>query len=351
MKRGQVREGALAPRRRASELARMARPVTGAVSGILRFYHFPLALLTILYLASGLTSVAPDEVALKLRFGRLVGGSPAAQVHPPGFLFALPAPIEEVVRVNVKKVRTLRVLDLTYGLDGGNTAPTFARRDTLDPEADGYCLTGDRGVLHALLAVGFRVTDPVAWALEFDEPEEVLRAAVLSAMLEAIGRTPIDDVLGEGRAQLSRAVLAAAQDEADARGLGVELALLEFEELLPPAQVQPAFRNVVSTAIDAYTKFQEAEQYRGTELPAARADAQTEIAAAQAEAAERVARARGEVDAFRSLLVEYHARPELVHERLLRETLERALEGARVRAVPPPPEGERYGDFRITLPF
>ena len=328
----------------------MGRPILRAFGGFLRYYHFPLALLTVLYLASGLTSVAPDEVALKLRFGRLVGSGPAEQVHPPGFLFALPAPIEEVVRVNVKKVRTLRVFDLTYGLDGGDSAPSFARRDTLDPEADGYCLTGDRGVLHALPAARYRVVDPIAWALGFEEPEEVLRGAVLSAMLDAIGRTPIDDVLGEGRAELSRAVRTSAQAELDRRGLGCELVALEFEELLPPAQVQPAFTNVVSTAIDAYTQWQEAEQYRGTELPRARADAQTARAAAQADASERVARARGEVEAFRSLLVEYRAQPELVRERLLRESLERALDGARVQAVPPPPEGERYGDFRITVP-
>ena len=46
----------------------------------------------------------PDEVAVILRWGRLVGDTPALQEHGPGLLFAFPRPIDRVVRVQVKHV-------------------------------------------------------------------------------------------------------------------------------------------------------------------------------------------------------------------------------------------------------
>ena len=60
--------------------------------------------MAVLYALSGITIVKPDEVAVVLRWGRLVGDTPALQQHGPGLLFAFPRPMDEVVRVQVKHV-------------------------------------------------------------------------------------------------------------------------------------------------------------------------------------------------------------------------------------------------------
>ena len=64
-----------------------------------------------------------------------------------------------------------------------------------------------------------------------------------------------------------------------------------------------------------------------------------------------MARARGESDAFRSLVDEARGDSGLLRERLYRESLERTFDTTRLRILPPPVGGERYDDFRITLPF
>jgi modulator of FtsH protease HflK len=352
VKRGDLTPGSTPVRRRESELARMARPLMGVVGFVLRVYHWPIAALVLIYLASGITSVRPGEVALVLRFGRLVGDTPAARVHRPGVLFTLPAPMDEVVRVNIQEVRSLRLYDLTYTSGDGSGRASFARRETIDPEKDGYCLTGDRNVLQALVVVRFRVRDPIAWALGHATPEDELRDAVLSAMVQGSGEQSVDDLLlGDGRTELSRMALVRTQAECDGRGLGAEVLAIELDELKPPLQVQAAFSDVINSAITAVTAIEDARRERAGRMPGAKAEARRILADARMFAESRTARARGESAAFVALVDEAAREGDLLRERLYREALERAFERVRLRILPPPPDGGRYEDFRITLPF
>ncbi len=331
----------------------MAQPVLGAIGFVLRVYHWPILVLAVIYGASGITTVQPGEVAVVLRFGRVVGDTPVERIHRPGLLFAFPAPIDEVVRVDVQGVRSLRLMDLTYGgvLSRGS-AVAFARRDTIDPESDGYCLTGDRNVLQAILDVRFQVTDPIAWTLNQASPEAVLGDAVLSAMVQGMGERSLDDaLLRRGRIELPKTTLRRAQAECDARGLGAELLAIELPELTPPYQVQAAFSDVLDAALMAVSAIEDAGRYRAEGLPAADAEARRILADARVAAETRTALARGEADAFRELVDDARIEGDLLRDRLYRETLERAFDRVRLRVLPPPPDGERYDDFRITVPF
>jgi len=348
----QVREAA------GAEWARLATPLMACVAFVLRFYHWPILVLLVLYAASGLTSVQPGQVALVLRMGRLVGDSPGQQVNESGFLFALPAPIDEVVRVDVQKIHSVRVADLSSGLGRdreGSEAPMtssrgFSSRDTLDLEKDGYCLTGDDNVLQAVLLARYRVKDPVRYALELDDPDALLRDAVCEAMVTSAGSMALEEMMGEGRHALSNGVRDRAQVLLDEANAGVDLVAVEFEQLTPPFLVLPAFREVVSSMIDAVTLIEEAREYRATELPAAHARGNARVSEAHAQSAERIGRARGEAAAFEDLLAEYRKNPEVVRIRLYREAMERALAPVTKRFVPPP-SGERYENLRITIPF
>ncbi|MDE0913727.1 MAG: protease modulator HflK [Planctomycetota bacterium] len=358
MKRGSLQRPSQVREVTGAEWARMASPLLGLVGFVLRVYHWPILVLLVLYAVSGLTSVQPGQVALVLRMGRLVGDSPGQQVHESGFLFALPAPIDEVLRVDVEKVHSVRVADLASGLGreqdamGGplTSSRGFSRRDTINPEQDGYCLTGDDNVLQAVLLARYRVSDPIRYALEIEDPDALMRDAVCTAMVTSAGTMAIEEMMAEGRFTLSGMVRERAQALLDAADAGMELVAVEFERLSPPFQVLPAFREVVSSMIDAVTLIEEAREYGAIEVPAAMARSTTRISQARAEAAQRLGRARGESDAFEALLAEYLQNPEVVRVRLYRESIERALSPVTKRFVPPP-VGERYENLRITIPF
>src|SRR5882724_7658499 len=103
-----------------SEIVRLAAPVAGLLDGVWQRMHWWIGTMALLYAMSGITVVKPDEVAVILRWGRLVGTTPALQEHGPGLLFAFPQPVDQVVRVQVKRVSEVQVSTLiaTGGEDG-----------------------------------------------------------------------------------------------------------------------------------------------------------------------------------------------------------------------------------------
>ncbi len=56
------------------------------------------AILLVLYAVSGIRSIAPQEQALVLRFGKL-----QPKVHRPGLLIGLPEPFDKVLRFDTQK--------------------------------------------------------------------------------------------------------------------------------------------------------------------------------------------------------------------------------------------------------
>ena len=66
-----------------------------------------MVLLAVLFLGSGLTTVGTQEKAVILRFGRPVGEGEDALLGP-GFHWAWPPPIDEVVKIPIGQVQTVQ---------------------------------------------------------------------------------------------------------------------------------------------------------------------------------------------------------------------------------------------------
>lgn len=335
--------------RRANEVRRMAQPAIEVMGALIRKAHWPIVLLFVAYLLSGVTAVKPDEVAVVLRFGRIVGASPAERVHTSGLLWALPRPIDEVVRVPVGKVHEVEITDLWASSEWRRRAPEAEEVQSIDPEAEGYCLTGDRNIVQVYLLARYRVADPVAYALLQNDPHALLRDVVQTEVVRATGRESIDAVLSDKRKLLGNTVRTGAQGRLDAVDSGLELIAVEIADFAPPVPVIPAFIEVNTAYIEGYRTYVEAQRYRETELPKAEADRDQMLTDARIYAADLLADARGEAQAFQALVTEYEKDPKVVLERLYLEGVENAVAKAGRRKFVQPPVGERYEDFRITV--
>src|ERR1700676_3479987 len=97
-----------------SQIGQLAAPIARLLDGAWQRMHWWVATMAVLYALSGITIVKPDEVAVILRWGRLVGDTPALQEHGAGLLFALPRPMDLVVRVPVKHVWEVSVNTLGF---------------------------------------------------------------------------------------------------------------------------------------------------------------------------------------------------------------------------------------------
>ncbi|MCK5798215.1 MAG: hypothetical protein KAI47_13570, partial [Deltaproteobacteria bacterium] len=63
-------------------------PLARSVEASFRFIRWAGLVVLVAVLGSGIRVVGADEVALVIRFGRLVGETRAEQIHGPGLLFA-----------------------------------------------------------------------------------------------------------------------------------------------------------------------------------------------------------------------------------------------------------------------
>ena len=330
-----------------SEVGRLAAPLARALDAVWQRMHWWVATMIVLYAISGTTIVKQDEVAIVLRWGRLVGDTPALQEHGPGLLFSFPRPIDRVVRVPVRHVWEVGVNTLAATLIDEEEA---GDPNTLDPITQGYALTGDKNIVHAEVVARYRVRDAAEWAFYGPNADDVLRVEVSTALVRSLGEMGVDRVLADGRKNLVATAMRRAQEGLDACHSGLELSSLELRRLAPPYALANEFDAVQSAYIGAETKRKEAQAFAETVIPQAQAATDAALQNAKGIAESDLAIARGDAGAFLALDREYRANSAVVGERLYRDAVERAIGVAGSVRWLPPPAGGKYSGFRITIP-
>ena len=322
-------------------------PVLSSFEGALGYLRWLLPILSVGYLLSGVIVVGSDEVAVVMRFGKLSGGSAASAQKFAGMHYTLPRPIDEVVRLKVKKVYELDIGEL-HSSGGSSPWPS----ETIDPTEEGYVLTGDRNVIQVALTARYLIADPVSFALQQYSPEELLKSTIMAATVRTMGEVEVDSVLSEGRAEFIVTVVQRAQERLDRTSSGIDLVSIEVADLAPPVQVKDDFEQVQAAFIDMQTQVTEAKRVRELEIPKAQAERNQDLREAEVYAAELLAQARGDVGMWNDLYAEYRQNPKVVRDRLYYENVEVFLSAAsRLRFVPPPSNGSTYGkdSFRISI--
>ncbi len=294
----------------------------------LRLFRWVVLLLAVLFLASGVQKVEPGNVGLLLRFGRLVGATPADQVHQPGLVTAMPYPIDRLIQVPVKQEGEIIINEVWKGLD--KTATT----KTIDPLTEGYCLTGDDNVVQSQVAVKYKISDPIAFQLWMANPETILHDTVLSSLTQTMAGWRVNDALRLQRTtddnlgtneSLATTVWTKAQKRLDALQCGLTISALEFKETHPPRHVVGEFQRVQSARIEMETAKREAEGFAAREVPKAQAENNRLVQAALAHENTVKAKAAAECSVFEQLYGEYRKNPTLLRQRIYMETLEQVL--------------------------
>lgn len=319
--------------RRKIDAAFSAHDVLAALRSSVRVLSWGMVALVAIYLASGLTVVGPNEVGLILRFGKLL-----PPCHPPGLLWALPQPVDEVIKVPVKSIQEAP-LDL-WAASGDD-----ALQGSLNPVTQPYTLTGDVNIIRASFVVRYQVSDPVDYTLNAAN-RNVLRDAILyQAACRVLSAMGVEDVLTVGKNTIGVEAARIAQERFDALKLGIHLLAFETREINPPAAVLASFQSVVSAKVQAKTVVEEANAFAASSLPGANAEAYRMVQEAQSDARQIVAKAEGETTAFSALLEEYSANPTLVRARLDAEMLGSVMPKVKLSTFMP----EGRGGARILL--
>jgi modulator of FtsH protease HflK len=255
---------------------------------------------------SGLYIVNEGSEGVVLRFGeyQTTVGS--------GLHWHIPYPIETVEIVNVQEIRTS---EIGYrSATAGQTARPVLRESLM--------LTQDENIVDVKLAVQYRIKNSREYLFNVLNPDMTLAQASESALREIIGKSTLDFVLTEGRAEVVARVSGLIQEILDNYEAGLHISSVNLQDAQPPEEVQHAFDDAVKAREDEERLRNEAQTYANDILPRARGQAARVIEEASAYQAQVITQAEGDVSRFVQILDEYKKAPDILRERMYIETVE-----------------------------
>ncbi len=221
-------------------------------------------LIVLLYVASGIVVIGPDQIGIVRRFGRVL-----PEDLEPGLHFRLPWPLEKVTKIEPRRLRSLDIGFRAFGpLAGELTWSAVHAQGILRLEEEALMITGDGNLIEVKARVFYRPEDPRKYLFTVNDAEGVVRAMTEALLREAIAERAFADLLAGGREQVQQQV--AGQLRQLLRGnqdLGIAIDSVEVQDLHPPAQV-----------VDAYYAVTRALSQREQMLVEAKSDSETSIA-------------------------------------------------------------------------
>ncbi|OIO71131.1 MAG: FtsH protease activity modulator HflK [Zetaproteobacteria bacterium CG_4_9_14_3_um_filter_49_83] len=272
-----------------------------------------VAIALIVWLASGVYMVAADEEAVVLQFGHY------EETTTPGLNWHLPFPIETVEKVPVTTVQRLSVGFRDFS-DG--------RKKSMPEES--LMLTKDENIVEISFIVQYRIHSPRDFLFNIDSDHAVktVRDVAESAIREVIGRTMIDDVLTEKKAEVEIETQQLIQQILDSYQSGISITTVKLSDVQPPERVINEFKDVASAREDRERTKNEAQAYANDIIPKARGESKKMVLDAEGYSKEVVDRAKGEADRFDNLLAAYQKAPEVTRKRMYLDTMQEVLSKA-----------------------
>ncbi len=274
-----------------------------------------LAVLGIFVLATIMGSfynVSEQEQAVVTQFGKVV------QTNSAGLYFKIPF-IQRVHKVDM----TTHGIGIGYALDGSG------QNITIDDE--GIMITSDFNFVDIDFYLEYKVSDPVAYIYNTDNPEYIMKNIALASIRSTVIDYPVDEVIttakGQIQAEAKERLSKALQDE----NVGLSVVNLSVQDAEPPTdEIKQAFKAVETAKQGKETAVNNAKKYQSEQVPAAEAEADRIIQTAEAQKAARIAEAEGEAAKFNSIFAEYSKYPLITKQRMFYEAMENVLPDSKV---------------------
>ena len=264
--------------------------------------------LIVLWLATGIYIVGPDEVGVVRTFGKFT------RVVQSGLNWKFPAPIEIVDTPKVTEVKRIEI--------GFRTLKNGQYRTV---EKESLMLTGDENIVDAEMIVQYKIKDPVAYLFKIVGPELTVREAAEASLRTIVGRNKIDETLTTGKFTIQEETKNQLQLILDNYNSGIHVVAVQLQDVSPPKEVIGAFKDVASAKEDKNRMINQAEGYRNDVIPKARGEAEAMIRDAEGFKESRVKRAEGDATKFTTILKEYRKAKSITEKRLYLETMEKVL--------------------------
>jgi len=284
------------------------------------------SLVVLWWLSTAAFTLEPQERGVVIRFGRKV-----LPYREPGLGFKLPWPVDELIRIEALRVRTVEIGFRTVATSEFSAPPAYEwdvqhRGGRIQPkEEEALMLTGDQNMVELSAVVHYRLDKPDDYLFRQLSSEETVQVATESAFRSVVNSVAIDPLLTVGRHSVEEDVAAELNRRMKTYQTGVEVLSVRIQDLHPSLEVVDAFREVAGALEEKSRMINEAEGYRNEQVALARGKAEARVKTAVGYRAGRVDRASGDAGRFRSLEASYRRSPETNATRLYLETMDEVL--------------------------
>ncbi len=220
----------------------------------------------VMFLLSGTFTVKPEEVALVMRFGKVVGTGPERELKP-GFHIAWPEPIDRVIKIPKETLRSVDC-EFWYYLTEQEKLQGKSRRvgTSLVPGKDHEVITGDANLLHVNMNIKYRIIDAYDYVRSVygaEHPETIPEKKLVTdladeAIIYSATNFKVDDLIGPRKTAFARMVKDYLNRELLAMECGLKLDDVLITKIEPPRQVVKYFVDVRNAAEEKHAKIQEA---------------------------------------------------------------------------------------------
>jgi len=238
----------------------------------------------------------------------------------PGLNVGLPWPFDRVQVVDTERIRSMPL-----GFSGAKANANALWTQYHAAEEYNLLIGDGRDLVTVNVELQYRIKDVHAWIYGCQNPDQALETLAYRVLMDATVDRTLDEVLSKDIGNFSARMQATLQEQADEKGLGVELVALNLRGLHPPVALATEYQSVIAAQLDRTTFIIDAEAYRQSTLPMAEAEAEAALRTASAERIQRLSVAKGEAIAFEALQAQHDINPELYRFRRQVETLEGVL--------------------------
>ena len=328
-----------------------AQALSEALRSTSTIVKFLMGALVAAFIFSGVFTVRPNQVAVKLRLGKPVGVG-AEQLLKPGLHWKLPYPIDDVVLIPVGESHTVTSTAGWYSQtpEEAATGRKPQPMGMLRAGVDGYTLTGDGNIIHARATMSYRISDPITYWFNFANATNLLQHILDNALFYASARFNADVALYRNKLAFQETVQSRVKEMVEKLNVGVSFQPGEVRtDTEPPADVAEAFNDVTRAQNQGDIKIQEAETYARGATNRAIGEASVIVGDGITTSNSLIVTVAAEADRFAKLLPRYQADPDLFKRRLLAETLERVLTNAQYKLFLPERADGKQWEVRLQL--
>ncbi|NLV97159.1 MAG: FtsH protease activity modulator HflK [Desulfovibrionales bacterium] len=276
----------------------------------------------VIWLASGIYIVEPDEVGVIKRFGAY------HRTTDPGPHYRIPYPFESVLTPQVTKIQRIEV-----GYRTGAATTFGGSSGTRQVPEESHMLTGDENIVDVQFSVQYKIDDAQAFLFNVANQEKTVKDAAEAAIREVIGYNKIDAALTDDKTTIQNDARDELQRILNSYGSGIRVMAVQLQNVHPPRPVVDAFKDVASAKEDKSKFINEAEAYENDLIPRTRGEVAAILNQATAYKESKIRQAKGESDRFTAVLEEYRKAKDITKKRLYLETMEEIMSRPEVEKI------------------